>query len=659
MAASPIATLRIMLSADDAEMRTALGRTDKQSKKWAAAQKRRAQATAQAFKQVGVAVAALGTAYIASTKRAIEQADVLAKQSKTLGITVQQLQEYTFAAERSGVSTEEMVKGLQQFNKFVGQAARGTGTAKKAFQVLGIPMTDINGNLRGSEELMYDFMDALSKIESPAMRAGLAADVFGRAGVKLLPLMKDGSKGMDELRQAARDLGLVMENETAAKAEVLNDKLGAFTEILTTKMNSALIESAETSLPAIVRALDVTEGMLTGVGATVSLLSARFDYWRAGLYGYGSAILGTFREVTNFIKYAADTAGTRIKILTDNIKLGMIEMASGAISVADKVMSKAPDWYKALIGYGDGDYQRGAESMKNMIRANIAALESELEVARQKYDDNNQPSLLEQTLTSLKESTLAEAEASIAEAKSRFQTAAGLVTGEAGGVATAVNTTIGGLGTPDAGAGEGVDAGSDEADEAHQKILAQKLAEAEAEKNLVDVRRNTMQQSIAFAQGLVKEGSAAAKVLMAVQTALNVAQIMSNTEVAKMRAMAELGPVAGPPMAAAIQAQGLVSAGIAAATGVMGMFHDGIDNVPNTGTYLLEKGERVVDKRLNEDLTKSLQGGGGIGGGANITFSVQGVEDPDVINRVINENRAEFETMLRNINADRAGAGLL
>lgn len=38
----------------------------------------------------------------------------------------------------------------------------------------------------------------------------------------------------------------------------------------------------------------------------------------------------------------------------------------------------------------------------------------------------------------------------------------------------------------------------------------------------------------------------------------------------------------------------------------LGQFHDGIDNVPNTGTYLLQEGERVVDNRLNQDLKDFL-----------------------------------------------------
>ena len=175
------------------------------------------------------------------------------------------------------------------------------------------------------------------------------------------------------------------------------------------------------------------------------------------------------------------------------------------------------------------------------------------------------------------------------------------------------------------------------------------------------MRRNTMQMSLQFAQQHVKGGSAAAKALMATMTALNIAQILSNTEVAKMRALAELGPVAGPPMAAAIQANGMASVAIAAAQGISGMFHDGIDNVPNTGTYLLEKGERVVDRRLNEDLTKALaEGGSGVGGGSNtLSINVNGVSDAETINRVISEQRPQFEQMLRDINSDNAGQGLI
>lgn len=54
----------------------------------------------------------------------------------------------------------------------------------------------------------------------------------------------------------------------------------------------------------------------------------------------------------------------------------------------------------------------------------------------------------------------------------------------------------------------------------------------------------------------------------------------------------------------------------------MGMAHDGIDNIPKEGTWLLDKGERVVDSRTNADLKNYLANGGGSGGDVNITVNV-------------------------------------
>lgn len=54
----------------------------------------------------------------------------------------------------------------------------------------------------------------------------------------------------------------------------------------------------------------------------------------------------------------------------------------------------------------------------------------------------------------------------------------------------------------------------------------------------------------------------------------------------------------------------------------MGMAHDGIDNIPKEGTWLLDKGERVVDSRTNSDLKDYLAKGGGSGGDINFTQTI-------------------------------------
>lgn len=650
--AGPIATLRVMLSGDDAQLRKALGSSDKATRKWAQAQKRRNAAVAKTFTNVAKAAATVGIATAGMAVKAIKATDELAKQARTIGLTVEKLQQYTFAAERSGVSTSEMVKGLQQFNKFVGQAARGTGTAKKAFEDLGIPLRDNNGTLRNQDELIRDFVDSLSTIENPMMRAGLASDVFGRAGVKLLPMMKGGVEGMDALMAAATSLGTVMDNETAAKAEVLNDKLDTLSEAIKTSLYTTLVNLADQHQHTFARMVDITQAGITAIGGILRGVQGAilmFESLWARAMGNGMKFLQDFgRGVTSF----ASTLKMRLELGAVNMQIGIRKMMGAAVKAAEAGKKLAPEWVRSFLGWdkpGEGSGQdsviKGLEARAEGIRQGIRSITE----AGASAEDSPLVKFLLGMADEL------EADAFEAGNKGGAAFAEAFRQATQGGIGSQVSEGVDALGPP----ADMTDDGSAVSD-ANNKILLEQQQQMDNERKLVDTRRNTMKMTLGFLQQQVKGGSAAAKALMAGLTALNIAQILSNTEVAKMRALAELGPVAGPPMAAAIQGQGMISAGIAAAQGIQGMFHDGIDNVPNTGTYLLEKGERVVDRRLNEDLTQALSAGGGVGGGSNtLSINVNGVSDAETINRVISEQRPQFEQMLRDINSDNAGQGLL
>jgi len=85
---------------------------------------------------------------------------------------------------------------------------------------------------------------------------------------------------------------------------------------------------------------------------------------------------------------------------------------------------------------------------------------------------------------------------------------------------------------------------------------------------------------------------------------------------------------------------------------VKGQFHDGIDNVPNTGTYLLEQGERVVDKRLNKDMSSFLanqnSGNASVTNSPTLNFNVTG-GDADNVEAMLQNHRGKFEGMIRDI----------
>jgi tape measure domain-containing protein len=123
---------------------------------------------------------------------------------------------------------------------------------------------------------------------------------------------------------------------------------------------------------------------------------------------------------------------------------------------------------------------------------------------------------------------------------------------------------------------------------------------------------------------LAGEGSTAYKVLFLASKAAAIAQAMVSTEVAAAKAL-ELGPIMGIPAAQLIRGLGYASVGMIAATSIMGMAHDGIDNIPREGTWLLDQGERVVDRRTNGDLKAFLsrQPAANDGGAADGVVPVQ------------------------------------
>ncbi|WP_086932195.1 hypothetical protein [Agarilytica rhodophyticola] len=84
-------------------------------------------------------------------------------------------------------------------------------------------------------------------------------------------------------------------------------------------------------------------------------------------------------------------------------------------------------------------------------------------------------------------------------------------------------------------------------------------------------------------------------------------RIAINTRDAAMGAYSALAsiPYVGPFLGAAA-AGSVIALGGAYAADVAGIAHGGLDNVPKESTYLLDKGERVLSPRQNQDLTSFL-----------------------------------------------------
>jgi len=176
------------------------------------------------------AVAGVATGAAVALGRWVTQiagaADDAAKAAQQIGLTTEEVQELTYAANLAGAEMSDIKTSFRRLGKNAYDVAtKGTGPAADAFKKLGVNAKDSKGEIRGQMELFEEIADKLAKTENETLKVALANDLFGRSGAKLLPLLNEGAEGLRALREEARELGFVLSSEDAAAMEQFNDDL--------------------------------------------------------------------------------------------------------------------------------------------------------------------------------------------------------------------------------------------------------------------------------------------------------------------------------------------------------------------------------------------------------------------------------------------------
>jgi hypothetical protein len=100
------------------------------------------------------------------------------------------------------------------------------------------------GNLRSSEDLLGDVADAFARIEDPAERLRLAFKLFDSEGVALVNLLRGGSGALEEMRERARDLGIVLDEHLVRDAERARTELDTLAQVISANLTRAALEAA-------------------------------------------------------------------------------------------------------------------------------------------------------------------------------------------------------------------------------------------------------------------------------------------------------------------------------------------------------------------------------------------------------------------------------
>jgi hypothetical protein len=182
---------------------------------------------------LGTLAVAGGAALGALVSRVSEHADKIDEASQSIGINAQALQELAYAASFSGLGMEDMQRSLGILSRTMREAKEGSEEARKSFRDIGIQITDATGELRPMDDVLTDLAERFSKMPAGAEKTALSMKVFGRSGAALIPFLNEGAAGISKLRKEARDLGIVLDENTIKAGVKLDDTLNRVKAALT------------------------------------------------------------------------------------------------------------------------------------------------------------------------------------------------------------------------------------------------------------------------------------------------------------------------------------------------------------------------------------------------------------------------------------------
>jgi hypothetical protein len=174
------------------------------------------------YASAAAAAAAAVKAIIVATNATAEAGDAAAKTGRIIGITAEEWQELSYAAEASGVSSDTLKGSMEKLNKTMGDVKNGTGSLTAYLEQNNKSLLKSLQGAGDTEDAFMLLMTAIKDAPDDFTRANLAQQAFGKSGQELILMSKEGADGISSLREEARKYG-VISNENAAKSEAYLD----------------------------------------------------------------------------------------------------------------------------------------------------------------------------------------------------------------------------------------------------------------------------------------------------------------------------------------------------------------------------------------------------------------------------------------------------
>lgn len=156
------------------------------------------------FGLVAGAVAAVGGAIYEMANKASEMGAKLYDASQATGVSVEMLQGLQLAGKQVGVSMEMIERAAAHLTLQISNLSTSGSQAGKALHEIGLSATYANGKSKSLSDLLPEIADRFEHMKNGADKLAIASALFGaRVGMKMIPVLNEGGKALQELTRRA------------------------------------------------------------------------------------------------------------------------------------------------------------------------------------------------------------------------------------------------------------------------------------------------------------------------------------------------------------------------------------------------------------------------------------------------------------------------
>lgn len=242
MAGKSLGTLTIDLIAKVGGFVSGLSQAERASQKWRKQVQDDAKTAAIAFTGFATAASAAalsvgvsGYNLLKNTSKQITESD---RWAKSLNMSTQSLLSWQYAAQKAGVSGDQMADIFKDIGDKIGDAVLNkSGEAVDALDALGLSAKKLSGE--SPDKQLLAISDSLSKIKTNAEKTTIL-ESLGNDLSKLLPLLDQGGEKLQKYLKAAKDFGVAPDDSDIESLV----KVNSIFEDMETQVNGVKIELA-------------------------------------------------------------------------------------------------------------------------------------------------------------------------------------------------------------------------------------------------------------------------------------------------------------------------------------------------------------------------------------------------------------------------------